>query len=158
LANFDSSIKTQNLDYSQVLNLILSTSKTIKDDLTSLSNLLIGEHHQMSIVDELKTLFNILNYEIPTQMKATKDKFQIHFLDSITPYPLILVFIQNFSNFAVFSNNFIRLVQKIIPLQNYSTISRRDLFQKANDAFQQFDLILKSILNILFSQDSSSHW
>jgi hypothetical protein len=66
---FDSSIKAQGLDHFQLLNLILTKSKTLNDDIYSLSKLLIGEHQQISIIDEIKPLFNTLNNEFPTKTK-----------------------------------------------------------------------------------------
>jgi hypothetical protein len=158
LRNLNSSVQTQDLDYSELLNHILSISKTIKEDVNSLSKFLIEEHQQTSLSNELKLLLNVLNSKIPAKIKETKEHYKILFLDSFTPCPLIPFFYQIFQNLALFSKNFITLIQKIMIFNDIDSISQKEFLLKANDSIQQFDSILESIFNFLLPEQISSSW
>jgi hypothetical protein len=155
---FYSNFQVEKRDHFQLLTLILTNSKTIKEDVYSLSMLLIGEHQQTSIFDELKQLLNSLNNEIPTKMKETDDKFQVHLMNSITPFPLIPAFIKVFAEFSLNYQNFVKLIRKIIPLDDYHSASRKELTQKAKSSIEQFDSILQSIFQFFLNSSSTSFW
>jgi hypothetical protein len=146
---FDSSKQDQKIDEKQLLNLILQLTQSISNNIYEISQLLIGEHQQTSIFDELKQILKSLKTKIPKEIKKLKDKYQIQ--------NLISSYLQNTIDFSFIYLSYRKMISCFEPGVISPTMSLSDFSRLPREITSVTESCLTSIFYFLFREQPNSY-